>query len=152
MYGTVGYSLFLVPKVYLEKDLTKGRSLADRKLRVESEGDRRSECEHELVSCRVLLQRYVAGVKRPELVRDRTLLLEVVTDGGDGTEVELEVLSKLQLHSVVAAYDRMIQKLKSCRERELESQAMNELGDALILSGNVRYAAVRHSVPSSILC
>lgn len=137
MYGAVGHSLFVVPKAYIDEDLMIGRSLGGKLKPGEgSERDKKVfECQEELVQCRVLLQRYVAGVKRPELIHGGGALFEVKSEGG---EVGVSVLLKPHLNSIMAAYEKVIKKLQLCEERGLQCQAINELGDIMILSGNIR--------------
>ena len=151
VYGAVGHSLFRVPAVYLDKDLMKGQSFTDKHVDRElAEGSEdakgRHACQRELAYCRRLVQAYVAGVKRPGLVKGGEMLLDVTTGRGSGVAADVSELMKVHLHSVVAAYDSVIMKLHSFGERELKCQAMNELGDTLMLSGNIRYVCLSQFV------
>jgi len=123
VYGLVGHSLFTVPKNYLEKDLTKGRGMVNENRR-QSEGmlDIRAKSERNLVRCRTLFQRCIAGVKRPHLVKDNQQLPELL-GGVCGRKVGVSVLSRARLGDLVETYSAVISELVSNGLSDLHCQA-----------------------------
>ena len=139
IYGSVGHSLFTVPAKYLETDLTKGRGLIN-ETRKHTGGatDLSSTCEKELVRCRVLFQRYLAGVKRPHRVKGSHDFTEELMGAICSKKVGVSILPPTQLNHIVEAYVSVLPELTSSGKQELHCQAANELADCYVISGNIR--------------
>ena len=139
VYGVVGHSLFTVPAKYLEEDLTQGRGMVnEQKRRSGGAVDCRAKCQKDLVHSRTFFQRYIAGIKRPHLVKGECNLLDILEGSVCVKKVGVSALSRAQLGSIMELYDKIVPELESCGLHELHCQAINELGDMYILSGNIR--------------
>lgn len=126
IYGGVGFSLCLVPKAYLDKkEVSKRVGL----MHAEIPDSDKLMSQHVLVECRKLFQRYAAS----------TILGEPLAHADTVDAVLMAPLEKARLPLVAAAYDKAIQLLQGANEKDLALQAMNELGDVMMLSGNTRY-------------
>lgn len=120
IYGGVGFSLSMVPEAYLDqKAVVLVRELA-------ASGS--FTCQRALVECRRLLQRFAASTSLGE---------PPVNVHGHGLAVS--TLGKARLPLVAAAYGKAVQLLQGEGEGDLAVQAMNELGDIMMISGNVRW-------------
>lgn len=130
VYGSVGFSLHLVSDDLLDKeDVLKRVDL----LYDKAGGRGEQACQEILMDCRRLLQRYCAGVK------------EIAVSGGGIMEECLDKespavagLCKPQVSVLVASYDKVLQLLQAAGKKDLTVQAMNELGDIMMLAGNVK--------------
>lgn len=125
IYGGVGFSLSLVPTLYLDRnEVTKRLGL----MRDKAPDSDRLTSQHVLVECRRLFQRYAASAAMGEPAAN------AYPDG-----LAVCTLNRAQLPLVAAAYDKAIQLLLGSNEKDLALQAMNELGDVMMLSGNTRW-------------
>jgi hypothetical protein len=125
IYGGIGFSLSMVPKVLLDKsELTKRLEL----MRDEAHSNSsKLMSQHVLVECRRLFQRYAASAAIGETP------VSIYSDN-----LAVSTLNKAQLPRIAAAYEKAIELLQGASERDLVLQAMNELGDIMMLSGNVK--------------
>lgn len=137
VYGTVGYSLHLVPDILLDRhEITKRVNLMQNEVEDLSE----LKCQQVLLECRKLLQRYSAGVGGFGLTGDTTVdeyPLEISADSA-----VVPALDRSRVSLVVGAYEKAVKVLEASGMKDLTVQAMNELGDVLMLAGNLRYVCM----------
>lgn len=135
LYGTVGHSLFLVPK-----ELMNAAGVAERIKLIEKTGKHaKSKCHRVLMQCRRYLQGYIASLRQPEL----GYIQEMQSCGG-GTDTmrlgktDLATFKKCKLPFVIESYEKAVQTFEKHREKSCTVQAMNELGNVFLISGNFR--------------
>lgn len=138
VYGAAGFSLNLVPKTYLDQHKVQKRRELLNELVQAGDGNERA-CQSVLLECRRLLQRYCAGARDhgPSMADTEPTN---VADGDclDEDNPTVPSLSKGQVSVLVTAYSKVLQMLQDVGNRDLTVQAMNELGDVMMLAGNVK--------------
>lgn len=132
IYGHVGYSLYLVPKLFLDKDEVTKR--VEKLCNTVVDSDKLTS-QHLLLECRRLFQRYSAGVCHCSHDTSATLRVH----SANTETMALSVLEPDQLPLLVSTYEKAIQFLLTSKETDLALQAMNELGDVMMLSNNTRW-------------
>ncbi len=136
LYGVVGFSLHLVPEHLLDKERVAKR-LQLQQDRVDS-GTLRSQ--QTLMACRRLFQRYAAGVKQLGGASAATVVLDDVMPELEPGSVDVRPLVKSQYPLLVGAYERALRLISTCSDdsKDLAVQVLNEMGDIMMLSGNMR--------------
>ena len=125
IYGGVGFSLSSVPKVYLDRGEVKKR-VGLMCVKAGPDSDKLTS-QHVLVECRRLFKRYTASAALGESP------VHVYSDG-----LAASALNKAQLPLIVAAYNKAVRLFLGSNENDLAIQAMNELGDVMMLSGDTK--------------
>lgn len=136
MYGAVGFSLHLVPDLLLDKEAVAKRLKLQENI-VDSDTLRTQQA---VMACRRLFQRYAAGLKQLGGGATMTTVMmdDVMPELEPGT-VDVRVLVKTQLPLLVGSYEKALRLLQSSDiSKDLTVQLRNELGDIMMLSGNVR--------------
>lgn len=147
VYKTVGHSLYRVLPELTDESQTENRIPIQEK---ESGNSDRLKCQLGLVRCRRYFQRYMAGIRRPDLIAHLGDPDSNAVGNSGGNRLVVDPLTKPQLPVIASAYDGVLKELQSCRLEceDLIPQAMNELGDVILLSGNNRWVGhrVEHGV------
>lgn len=138
VYGPIGFSLHMVPEALLDGDLVAQRL----KLQEGVVDKAQLRCQQVLMTCRRLFQRYAAGVKQlggMAVGGGAVILDEILPEFEMGT-VDVRALVKPQFPLLVAAYDKALRLIQTSLDdsKDLVVQVHNEMGDIMMLAGNVR--------------
>lgn len=141
VYGGAGFSFQMVPDLLLDNSALVKRAEENAAAIAEQ-----SNFKHQkmLMFCRNFLQRYAAGMRQQRASIGSAAVRASCTPTPDGDTRALggSVLDRSHLPLVVRAYDKVIQILQDAKERDLTVQAMNELGDVMMVSGNIKYVGI----------
>lgn len=112
--------------MYLDKaEVTKRLGLMQDKAGPDSD---KLTSQRVLVECRRLYQRHAASAALGETP------IHTYSDG-----LAASALNKAQVPLMVAAYSKAVQLFLGSNEKDLALQAVNELGDVTLLSGDTRW-------------
>lgn len=139
IYGTTGHSMHLVRKELLDTKETARRLELLKNEAVEKKKDGQLQCQQLLVHCRQLLVRFKAGKLLPRYLNViHPMEAERGVSIGTDRTPYVTPLGDAHLPLVRTAYERAVQELLACEEKELAAQAANELGDIMLLSNNIQ--------------
>ena len=135
LYGLVGFSLHLVPAKLLDREAVAMRL----KLQENKADMGKLRSQQALMGCRRLYQRYVAGVKQLGGCSTTVVMDDVVPELETGS-VDVCALAKPQVPQLVEAYDKALRIIQTSLDdsKDLTVQVLNEIGDIMMLAGNVR--------------
>ena len=127
----MGKSLQKAPSSFLDKQNVLRRTEL---LYIKAGGKYIRDSHDMLLECRRLFQRYTAGKREVATPADDEIMNEMQYKESPS----VTCLTEQHVSVLVNAYSKTVEFLQADGNRDLTVQAMNELGDVMMLAGNLK--------------